>query len=461
MAISWDHPHADARCDGLVPVKTQIPAQPAHVISDIGPVPVGAGPVVATDGTVYVPSVDGTLRAFHSNGTLRWAASVGQPFAITGPAVVDAYGSVYVVAYWGALDHRTNPPAYIDETILCRFTSEGTLVWKAAFPKFGNVPGTRTGVYSSAPPNIWQSGTDEVIMVPATQYTIFGSVYSVIAFGPDDGAVLGQAQLSGPPPPVTGDSDILGWLEDLLGANFVHGVASPPPIDSLPPNARPLQPGVAIFNNPQGGTPFIVGTDGTEDIVGLTFDIAGGFTERFRSHDPAWTMHAQPAILSDGHSVVGTGDGRLRFAGPNGIAVADIQGLDAILSRVCRTMDGTIIALGLQPYPNGSTLSVIRDGEIFTHTKLNPRAISAPAASSNHVFLNLSAGLYTLDAQTLEFVAESPWIGDNGGGGVSSPAIGPNGEVYAIANNDLYMWLPVRRPIRGVVEPEHIGVRNA
>jgi hypothetical protein len=460
MAIAWNHPHADARCDGLVPVETQIPAQPSYVISDIGDIPMGAGPVVAPDGTVYVTSTDGTLRAFHSNGVLRWSASVGRPFSITTPAVVDAYGSVYVVAYWGALDHRTNPPTYVDETILCRFTPEGTLVWKAAFPKYSNVPGTRTGVYSAAAPNIWQNGNDEAIIVPATQYTIFGSMYTAVAFAPDDGTVLGQAHLSGPPPPVTGDSDFWGWLEDLLGGNFVHGVAAPPQMYSLPPNAKPLQPGVAIFNNPQGGLPFIIGTDGTEDIVGLTFEIATGFTERFRSHDDTWTLHTQPAVLSDGHSVVGTGDGRLRFAGPNGIPIADIHGLDAIFSRVCRTMNGTIVALGLQPYPNGSTVSFIRDGELLIQTKLNPRAISAPAASSTHIFFNLASGLYTMDAQTLTFVAETPWNGDNGGGGVSSPAIGPNGEVYAIANNQLYMWSGIRRPIIGVTEPGRVGARE-
>lgn len=460
MAISWNRPHANAPCDGLLPVETQIAEQPSQVISNIGVVPMGAGPVVAPDGTVYVTSTDGTLRAFRPNGTPRWSASVGEPFGITTPAVVDAYGSVYVVAYYGALDHRTSPPTYIDETILCRFTSGGTLVWKAAFPKYSTVSGTRTGVYSSAAPNIWQSGTDEAIMVPATQYTIFGSVYSVIAFAPDDGAVLGHAMLNGPPPPVTGESDLLDWLENLL-PHFIHGITPPPPMYELPANARPLQPGVAIFNNPQGGTPFIIGTDGAEDIVGLTFDVTAGFTERFRSHDDTWTMHAQPAVLSDGHSVVPTGDGRLRFSGPNGILIADIHGLDAVLSRVCRTMDGTIVALGLRPYPNGSTVSIIRDGELFTQMKINPQGISAPAASSNHIFLNLASGLYTIDAQTLEFVAESPWIGNNGGGGLSSPAIGPNGEVYAIANNQLYMWSAIRRPITGVIEPGRVGVRDA
>lgn len=461
MAISWNRPNANASCDGLVPVETRIAEQPSHVISDIGEIPMAAGPVVAPDGTVYITSTDGTLRAFHANGTLRWSASVGRPFGITTPAVVDEYGSVYVVAYYGAVDHRTNPPTYIDDTILCRFTADGTLVWKAAFPPFSTVRGTRTGVYSNAPPNIWQWGTDEAIVAAATQYTLFGSVYTVIAFSPDDGAVLGHAELNGPPPPVTGDSDFLGWLSDLLGANFVHGVASPPPMYNLPANAHPLQPGVAIFDDPLGGTPFIIGTDGAEDVVGLTFDLTGGFVERFRSHDNTWTMHAQPMVLSDGHSVVGTGDGRLRFSGPNGIAIPDVHGLDSILSRVCRTMDGTIIALGLQPYPNGSTISFIRDREILIQTKLNPRAISAPAASSTHIFFNLSSGLYTMDARTLEFVAESPWTGDSGGGGISSPAIGPNGEVYAIANNQLYMWTAIRRPIGGVIEPGHAGVRHA
>ncbi len=456
MAISWNRPHANAPCDGLVPVETRIAEQPAQVVSNIGFVPMGAGPVVAPDGTVYITSTDGTLRAFHANGTLRWMGNVGAPFGITTPAVVDAYGSVYVVAYYGATDHRTNPVTYVNETILCRFTSDGTLVWKAAFPNYG----TWTGVYSNAAPNIWQYGTDEVIMVPATQYTSFGSVYSVIAFSPDDGSVLGSAMLNGPPPPVTGDSDFLDWLANLLGVPFQEGEPFQPPMYSLPADAKPPQPGVAIFNNPQGGTPFIIGTDGAEDIVGLTFDVANGFTERFRSHDDTWTMHAQPAVLPDAHSVVGTGDGRLRYSGPNGIPVADIHGLDAIMSRVCRTMDGTVIALGLQPYPNGCTLSFIRDGELLIQTKLKPRAISAPAASSNHIFLNLSSGLYTIDAKTLNFVAESPWIGNNGGGGLSSPAIGPNGEVYAIANNELYMWSGVRRVIGGEVETGGVHLRR-
>jgi hypothetical protein len=105
-------------------------------------------------------------------------------------------------------------------------------------------------------------------------------------------------------------------------------------------------------------------------------------------------------------------------------------------------------------------MSIIRDGQLLIQTKLNPRAISAPAASSNHIFLNLSSGLYTMDAQTLEFVAETPWIGNNGGGGVSSPAIGPNGEVYAIANDQLYMWTAIRRSLGGVIEPGRVGARN-
>jgi hypothetical protein len=321
----------------------------------------------------------------------------------------------------------------------------------------------RTGTFSSATPNIWYSDTDEVIMVPARQYTPFGSVYTVIAFGPDDGTVLGHAEIDGPPPDVTGDSDFLGWLADLLGANFTPGEASPEPMYNIPSNAAPLQPGVAIFNNPQGGTPFIVGTDGSEEIVGLTFDVAAGFTERFRSHDTTWTIHAQPAMMSDGHSVVGTGDGRLRFSGPNGTAVPDIHGLDAIFSRVCRTMDGTILTLGLQEYPNGTTLSIIRDNAIYTQIKLNPRAISAPSASSNHIFLNLSSGLYTMDANTLEFIAEFPWPGNNGGGGLSSPAIGPNGEVYALANNQLHIFpaIKIKPPITGVTAPGQVGAKNA
>jgi hypothetical protein len=51
-------------------------------------------------------------------------------------------------------------------------------------------------------------------------------------------------------------------------------------------------------------------------------------------------------------------------------------------------------------------------------------------------------GLYTFDKMTMKKVAEFGWAG----GGVSQPVIGPQGHVYAIAQDTLYVFPPSRIP---------------
>lgn len=445
MAISWDHPFGTAECDGLVPVETRVPGEPTHAVTGIGTINTGVGPVVAHDGTVYVGCQEAVLHAIGSDGAIKWFADLGMP--VTTPAIIGQDGAIYVV---GALLSRAT--GYY-QAWLFRVEPDGSIAWKTQFPELLNE--ISLGVYSSAPPNIWRVGTDEVIMVPAMEYSNIGSIYSLFAFSATTGNVLAHARLSGPPPQITTDpSSFWGGLEDALVdlftffvVDFTPGSAGPPPQYDIG-NVQPPQPGAAIFYNPLGGTPFIAATDGYEDIVILTFDnSSNAFTENLRRHDKNYVVHSQPAIMPDAHSVVGTADGRLMFYGPNGVAVDDVKNLKGVFSSPCRTTDGTMIVLGLQQYPNGSVMSIIKNNALYSQTFLNPMAISAPAASFNHIFLNLASGLYTLDATSLEFISEYQWPLNYEGtasGGVSTPAIGPSGQVYAIANNTLYMWPGIR-----------------
>jgi hypothetical protein len=56
-------------------------------------------------------------------------------------------------------------------------------------------------------------------------------------------------------------------------------------------------------------------------------------------------------------------------------------------------------------------------------------------------FISTTDAFHTLDTNTLEEVAKSDLLG----GGVSTPAIGPQGHVYTIVSNILFVF-PPRRP---------------
>lgn len=78
------------------------------------------------------------------------------------------------------------------------------------------------------------------------------------------------------------------------------------------------------------------------------------------------------------------------------------------------------------------------------------------AASCNHVFVASTDALTTLDAKTLGLVSQVAWKN----GGISAPVIGAQGQVYAIAGRQMYVFpgLPVSvfdsvRPIRASCDP--------
>jgi hypothetical protein len=92
----------------------------------------------------------------------------------------------------------------------------------------------------------------------------------------------------------------------------------------------------------------------------------------------------------------------------------------------------------------------LRDGAIVSRINLSGGTIAGAAASRTHVFVSTSDALYTLDAGATASVFRFPWVG----GGIWSPAVGPQGHVYAIASNVLFVFPPPRRRPRG---PEVVG----
>src|SRR5690242_13379585 len=69
QAQSWPRPHADGANGSFLDVTTA-PAKTAPItIPGLGTFAVGAGPVVAPDGTVYLGTREGKLVALHPDGS--------------------------------------------------------------------------------------------------------------------------------------------------------------------------------------------------------------------------------------------------------------------------------------------------------------------------------------------------------------------------------------------------------
>lgn len=440
QAATWDHAHGDATNSGFADVATLPALRPLATVPGIGSYAPGAGPVIGPDGTVYLGNEQGELRALHPDGSLAWKRTLGPPAgqAILASPVVDTDGSIYVVGVRTYTDNRVIPAVKRSESRLHRFTSGGGYLWDKLFPShYASVPASAGNGVTTAPPNIWRSGTDAAILVPAVYRGLATKDVRLLAFSPA-GVLLADRLVNAVGSQVFGD----GGLS--LPFGFCPRIAQPLGI--------PL-PGVAIFTFRGGGTPWIIATDQAGTFVGWTFSVAGGFTERFRSSRRGNWMTSAPMILPDGHSVFGTSElgfddcgefgevrGVVTFGGPNGAALSDVADAGGDVGAA-RTADGRIV------FVDGA-LEILRGSPTPQYISISGAAIAPAAVSRTHIYVSTASALLSYDVNTLAKVGEVDWAG----GGLSSPAIGPSGRVYALASNTLFIWSgPLCPPVGCIV----------
>jgi hypothetical protein len=438
----WDHPHGDSANTGFAKVVTAPAVRPTRIVP-VGELSSGAGPVIAPNGTVYVGNLFGQVLAFHADGTPAWSAQLPPGQWVTASPVVDAGGFVYVVS-------ETRRPDFNYESTLHKFTPGGGLVFEAPFPEHSTVIGAGRGDANAAP-NIWLSKGQEAVLALALYYT----EWHLIAFS-TNGQVLGDivvVQAVGGDITTVPFCDNYGWLRDLLCGGF--RVPSEPFHCTdfsvcLPDDTDGPQPGVAVWQNPQGGTPIVVVSDGRLDTVGYTFDPASGFAESFRVHDTRRIAASAPVVLHDGHSAVGTTDpdatGRVTFAGPNFLQLADLGAgrLAPVDATPTRLADGRLVVIertgipGTQRKGRVSVLALLGNQSQSTEIRLDGESVASAAASCTYFYVASAGAFTTFDVRTLKPVAAVPWFG----GGRSPPAIGPGGHVYAVASNAMFVFPP-------------------
>jgi hypothetical protein len=438
---AWERFHGDAANRGFADVDTKPAAGGSLSVPGLGTFALGAGPVIAPDGTVYLGTQEGKLIALHADGKPFWSRDIDADEAIVASPAIGADGRVYVI---GAKLKITKIGSIKKTQIgskLYAFNATGALLARTPFPKQG-LRGPTT-----APPNIVSVGGREIILAPALYKnpTVKNGVdVRLIGFSTNGGVVLDQ--LAAPQPGVdviTGGGPSLSDL--LLGFSCVSpGIATylycglqggydynPQRSPAAPPFPPPF-PGIAVFTFAGGGASHVIVSDQRHTIV--DFSVTGSkprLTQVFRDGDPQRTLLSPPMVLPEGRTLASTAGEQIIFSGPNQNKLAPVSSPGFVYGTPTRTVNGFAVVAGT----NG--LSVLKDGNLVSQMSLPPSFASA-AASRTHIFVSTTDAFVTLDADAQLKLQSFDWVG----GGKSPPAIGPDGRVYAIASDILFIFPP-------------------
>ncbi|NJO33133.1 MAG: PQQ-like beta-propeller repeat protein [Rhodospirillales bacterium] len=429
-AWSWETAHGPPGNTGFVDIATVPAGKGSVTVPGLGAFAPGAGPVIAPDGTVYLGTTQGKLIALHADGKPFWSRDITPGQTIVASPAIASDGSIYVIGVETIRDKRVNPPKVTVTSTLHRFNSSGAWLAQIPFPGHGGI-----GPAAVASPNIGRFGSIEAIFVP-TLYPIRlrgRPMVRLVAFDLN-GLVLDDVVMLGFASDITGGSGIGDW--ELIDFKPRPGNV---PLVKVPPT-----PGIGIGT--RGGAPHILASDGFGDVIGYSFTNRR-LKETFRLRREGFLTQTPPVVLSDSRAAIGLQGPLQDYGYP-----ADLGGLllttpdrtgfvDKIKSSFAaptRLPDGRIAVVG-----NFGEVTVVSGAQVAATMQAPGRSIASAAASRTHLFVSAEDGFVTYDAKTLAEVSRIDWVG----GGLNPPAIGPQGHVYAIASNILFVFPPpIKKP---------------
>jgi hypothetical protein len=436
---AWERFHGDAANRGFADVDTKPAASGSLSVPGLGTFAPGAGPVIAPDRSVYLGTQEGKVIALHADGKPFWSRDINKDESIVASPAIGADGSVYVIgAKLKITKIKKLGTLGVTKTEIAStfyaFTSSGGLLARTSFP-------TRTGLRgpTTAPPNIVSVGGKEVILTPAIYRQSHGVEMRLIGFLPTGGVVLDQLVTHefGTP---TGGGEFNGISVDdavclIPPFGFVYcaicGFGQCDYSPSVAPRVPPPMPGVGVFTFAGGGAPHVIVSDQIHSIKGFTATSAVGLTDTFRIRDDRRSLFSAPMVLPDGHTLVSTGNREIVFAEPNANKFSSVPSPGIVYGPATLTVNGFAVVVG------ESGLAVLNNGNVVSQVSLPPSYTSA-AASRTHVFVSTTDAFITLDADAQLELQKFDWVG----GGKSPPAIGPDGRVYAIASDILFIFPP-------------------
>ena len=441
-SAAWERFHGDGANRGFVDVATAPAGKGSLSVPGLGTFAPGSGPVVAPDGTVYLGTLEGKLIALRADGRPFWSRDITPGQSIQASPAVGSDGSIYVVGVSPPRtirDHRggKNTRRTVVASTLHKFTSSGGWVGQTPFPDRAG------GGATTAAPNIVRVGGREVVLVPAVYRLPPATIDKrLIAFSADGGVLFDQ-RITVEVPSVSGGAGDFPWLFGLVclvppAGPFVCLMCSSGRCDYTPPVARggpppPPLPGVAVFTFAFAGgdPPRVIATDQRRDVVGYTVSTSG-LTESSRAQLETRRLISPPLVLPDGDTLVGSDDGAVVLGGLSMIKSPPVTGLGPVYGTPTQTVSGLVAVVGAK------AVALLRDAKILSRVPLPAPSYTSAAASRTHVFVSTTDALLTFDAEAQAPLRTFDWVG----GGRWPPAIGPQGHVYAIASNILFVFPP-------------------
>ncbi len=395
---AWRFAHASSANTGRLLVTTAPAAAGSISVPGIGTFAPGAGPVTASDGTLYIGNEQGRLMAFGENGAPVWNVAVSGGEPIVGSPLITS-GAVFVTA------------ATTTAAALYKFAADGRELFRSPFPIHRDLIATTT-------PNALSLSGDAIV-VPATYRLRAAAVFEtrVIAFSAGSGQVVRDLLINIFTPTTTG------------------GVEGIPGILDNPPLKLPL-PMAATFTDLTDGQARLIVADGYQVAVVYTV-VNGGLVEfrRFTDTSVFRSFTSAPTVMYDLSSgryrgfLVNRSNGLMWADNPLGPTEGTTPGIHTA-SSITTTGSGNLAVWN-------NELIVLRAGE----TKRIPLAgnsVAAVAASLNYFYVSSVDAFTTFTIVGQQQVARFDWVG----GGLHPPAIGPKGHVYAMASNILFIFPP-------------------
>jgi hypothetical protein len=396
---AWRFAHASGANTGLVLVTTAPAAAGSISVPNIGTFAAGAGPVIASDGTLYIGNEQGRMMAFRENGAPIWNVMVSGGEPIVGSPLITS-GAVFVTA------------ATATSAALYKFDADGRELFRSPFPIHRDLIATTT-------PNVL-SWAGDVIVAPATYRLRAAAVFEtrVIAFAAGSGQIVRDQLINIFTPTTTG------------------GVEGIPGILDNPPLKLPL-PMAATYTDLTDGQARLIVADGYQAAVSYKV-VNGGLVEfrRFTDTSAFRSFTSTPTVMYDRNSgryrgfLVNRSNGLMWADDPIGPAAGGTTPDIHTASSITTTASANLAVWN-------NELVVLRAGET-KRIALAGNSAASVAASLNYFYVSSVDAFTTFSIVGQQQAARFDWVG----GGLHPPAIGPKGHVYAIASNILFIFPP-------------------
>jgi outer membrane protein assembly factor BamB len=430
-ALAWQTSHGQPDNSGFADVVTTPATVPLPNAPRLGGVAAGINPVITANGSTVYLSGGRKLMAFFPDGRLWWTRDLPRGQGILSSPAIGSDGAIYVVGAATIRSSDSEVPTHIAE--LHRFDGNGPLRWSV------KVPGGGGNLDTSAAPNILTVAGTDIIMLPTVRK--FGGFQTrLTAFAAADGTVLDDKIVTTFTPTTTGGSggvgEVLCSIVTLGGCDgsITPAGPAPDPVHLLSEKQNIPFPSVAIVTPAGMNVPMILMSDGHRDLVGYSF--AGSkFQERFRVHDDKRALLSTPVAWADGHAMVTTKG----YQAPPGTLLAGL-GFSTITGEAPLSFAAPS-ALGAGRFvivDRYGGIMVVRGTARAQTIALPGHSVASASISRNQVYVSTASALYSFDKATMTMTGQFAWKR----GGVSQPAISPDGHVYAIADDRLYVFPP-------------------